>query len=205
MWPRGGITRRATSFSLRPEIDWPLSVDLIVWPSIFQYQGANVAARYLPLSGWIDAQPLDFPHQVLDLWQDPAAMIRTFQAGAPASAIARDAVAVAIEVMSDPGGFAGSHWGPLFDSDRAAATAPDDWDFLGYDVADEGMVSGLSNCGYDKKTKPDVVKRVAAALNDAGLFDALDAARSFRAECDVRVKEHSPFHVYALYRRPQAL
>ena len=192
-------------FLLRPEIAWPLSVDPMVWPSIFQYQDANVAARYLPLSGWIDAAPADFPHQVLDLWQDPDAMVVAYRSGAATSPIARDAVPVAIEVLTDPGAFAGGHWGPLFDSQAAARTAPDDWVLLGYDVADEGMISGLANCGYDDAAKPDVVRRVVADLNDAGLFDALDAAKAFRTEADARVPEHSPFHIFALYRRPEPL
>lgn len=188
-------------FLLRADIAWPLSVDLMVWPSIFQYQGASVAARYLPLSGWIDVEPADFPHRVLDLWQDPAAMIAAFDSAAPTSAIAKDAIPVAIEVVSEPGAFANSHWGPLFAPDRGSLRASANWRFLGYDVADEGMVSGLSNCGYDQSEKPDCAKRFSGGLNDTGLFDALEPAREFRAEADERVKEHSPFHVYALYRR----
>lgn len=74
------------------------------------------------------------------------------------------------------------------------------WLRLGFDVADESMLSGLSNCGYDA---PDVDAwrvRWAPHLNRFHLFDEPRMAASFRLASDDRVPEHAPFFVFGLYR-----
>ncbi len=79
---------------------------------------------------------------------------------------------------------------------------PDEtWTLLGYDVADSGFTSGLSNCGY----RPDIddvesLRRDwGPKLNERGLFDALEHADEFRRVSDARIPEHAPFFVFALY------
>lgn len=71
--------------------------------------------------------------------------------------------------------------------------------FLGYDVADEGMVSALSNCSYLDEDKLRAKKDFGWAINKHGLIGEFEIAEKFVAFSDSRVPEHAPFYVYGLY------
>ncbi len=70
---------------------------------------------------------------------------------------------------------------------------------LGYDIADDVFLSGLSNCGYTEEETAMLRSTWAARLNRFHLFDQLDAASEFKALTDARVPEHAPFFVFGLY------
>lgn len=73
---------------------------------------------------------------------------------------------------------------------------------LGYDVADGDLPGGLSNCGCsDGETQR--LAPFAAALNEHHLFAHRAIAEAFAANCDERVREHAPFFVYEMRRRPR--
>lgn len=72
---------------------------------------------------------------------------------------------------------------------------------LGYDVADEVMTSGLSNCGYSDREKERIRSTWAGRINAFHLFDDADLALEFRALTEARVPEHAPFFVFGVYRR----
>lgn len=71
--------------------------------------------------------------------------------------------------------------------------------FLGYDVADSGMTSGLSNCGYTENDLKYCQVQYLPFLNQHGLFDDFDVAVDFLDYTNRRVVEHTPFYVYSLY------
>jgi hypothetical protein len=81
-------------------------------------------------------------------------------------------------------------------------TAPSkSWSLLGYDIADHGCLSGLSNCGYG----PDRDRWAAswgAVVNEYHLVtDGAKADALARATND-RVPEHAPFAAFGLYLVP---
>jgi hypothetical protein len=88
---------------------------------------------------------------------------------------------------------------------RAATIQPalpdEAWDLLGYDVADEWLLSVLTNCGFDKLTEDveAIRKKYVPALNAYHLFDALEPATEFRMLSDERVQEHAPFFVFGIW------
>lgn len=69
---------------------------------------------------------------------------------------------------------------------------------LGYDVADEWMVSGLMNCGYSPQQLHDL-ERFSSRLNRYHLFHDPAAALEFARLSEERVREHAPFYVYGIY------
>ena len=77
------------------------------------------------------------------------------------------------------------------------------WEFLGFDVADEWLLSGLSNCGYGDDAEP-LRREWAGHLNGHHLFDNLDKAIEFEALTDKRVEEHAPFFIYGIYSIPKS-
>lgn len=74
------------------------------------------------------------------------------------------------------------------------------WKFLGYDIADQAMLSGLSNCMYNEKEINILQSVWSPHLNEHHLFNDIACAVKFRTLTELRVPEHAPFAVYGLYR-----
>jgi hypothetical protein len=85
------------------------------------------------------------------------------------------------------------HWAAV------ARSMPSPTKFLGYDVADIGRISGLSNCAYVPDEREALRSEWGPKLNDHHLFTQLEPARAFRRLTDARVPEHAPFYVYGIY------
>jgi hypothetical protein len=73
------------------------------------------------------------------------------------------------------------------------------WSFLGYDVAGDVELSGLSNCGYDGEGVDALRTTWSPRLNEHGLIENLDDALELRTITDARVPEHAPFGVIGLW------
>ncbi|WP_224241108.1 hypothetical protein [Hyalangium gracile] len=74
----------------------------------------------------------------------------------------------------------------------------EDWELLGFDIADAGLLSGLSNCGYEQATVAELRASWAPLLNEHHLFTEVNQALAFRELTDRRVPEHAPFFVCAI-------
>lgn len=77
-----------------------------------------------------------------------------------------------------------------------------DWTFIGYDICDGAMLSGLMNCGYEGRNA--LRAEWSQRLNQWHLFESLVDARNFCAMTEQRVPEHAPFRLVAVYVRPAA-
>jgi hypothetical protein len=73
-------------------------------------------------------------------------------------------------------------------------------ELLGYDVADYGLIGGLTNCGYSPDEAASLVPTWAPLLNKWHLFDNADDATAFATVKDTRVPAHAPFYVYGIYQ-----
>lgn len=165
---------RRELYLLRPEVKRPLSVDALVWPSVFE--GTD-----------------EWRGPVQDLWDDLERMNRKLQA---LPRMPRWRIAVAWVPEDDPGRSA------VFPS--VPETWPDvpdaGWSILGFDVADGMHFSGLSNCEYEPSERAIFRRSWAGELNEHHLFENPATARAFREATDARVPEHAPFFVYCLLR-----
>lgn len=185
---------RRSSFLLEPAVEWPLSVDQWVWPSVFVDVAASRVRRD-PLAHLQIAPDLsDYRQQAIGLWTSACAMKAAMAA---ADAMGR-AVCIAIEVLTEKGLERDPDW-----RDRLGGIAPPvpagvNWYRAGFDVADIGYVSGLSNCGWIAEEEVPLKRRWAPLLNEHGLFSDLGVALDFRAEMDERAPEHAPFFVYRI-------
>ncbi len=64
---------------------------------------------------------------------------------------------------------------------------------LGYDIADEGMVSALSNCSYSSEDKFLAKIFFGKEINSHGLIAEFEAAKKFADFSNSRVPEHALF------------
>lgn len=162
---------RRNGYLMKPQISFPLSVDPVVWP------------RALPTSG-------DGP---LGLWLD----LSVFEAEQAVDAGARIAIGVAFQTVDEEiKRYLASYVAPC-----RPLTPEVSWPFLGYDVADSALISGLSNCGFVSGLDDSAALQAewASRLNDHGLFVEWTDAAVFRKEIGIRLPEHAPFFVFGLW------
>lgn len=175
---------------LRPEIELPFSVDTNIWPSCFlYYPHFGTAARNPPL--------IETPQESgSDFWLSLTQMRRVLaENGRTAILIAVDLLAPESLTFSD---FASAN--------ICSATEPADVSdgsiCLGFDVADSGFWSGLSNCGFSEAERTELRPKWQDKINDFGLLKSEQDALEFRELSDARGPEHAPFWVFRLSRLP---
>jgi hypothetical protein len=198
---------RRERYLLRPEIEWPLSIDSMVWPSIFESPGEIQlpgAENWWPeRPPTIVAEPVNKRYdQFMDLWPELGEMLEVFREHASPGACG---VPIAMDLVEDTRPESTPSSWASFDTEVSVQARPADWAFLGYDVCDFGWISGLSNCG----SAPDEMHRLSRdwkdRLNEFGLFMSATDAGEYCEVTDRRVPEHAPFRVFALYRAPEDL
>jgi len=167
---------RRDLYLLRRDVQKPLSVDSTVWPSLFP----------------VDLPEWRGPNQ--GLWDD---LSRLRASLGQRSSQAHWTVAVSwvsIDGFSKPSPSAGPYREPM----TPPAIDPA-WRRLGFDVADAGLTSGLTNCGYLQTEVAGLRASWASDLNEHHLFTDVAKAFAFRDLTDRRVPEHAPFFAYALW------
>ena len=189
-------TKRREVFLLRPEIAWPKSVDQSVWPAVLRLPGdVDLGAH-----GVVDVEPVDVRQNALDVWRDLGSLERALgRHGAESSW--RIVMITALTEQAIPLDHA---WMFAVEEPAQTVDADDEWEFLGYDIADASMTSALMNCGFQPDERSDLRRGWADKLNTHGLFPSLDDARAFRSLSDTRITEHAPFFVFALHTRTGA-
>lgn len=183
--PVNWTEKRKKDYLYRLDVFKPLSVDTLVWPNIFEQDSRQVRSEQFNFQKtW---------SSLLDLQNAVAWAVQKNQARAWCT------IAITLLLnLSDQDNRAPlpSH-SPLICPDHCNA----DWVLLGYDVADQYMLSGLSNCGF--LPQEDDIQHLrdcwAKYLNKFHLFDDEKRATEFRYFSNDHVKEHAPFFVFGLW------
>jgi hypothetical protein len=186
-------------YLLRPEIKWPLSVDQMAWPSFFRYSKSR-GPGYLKLEETIDVTPSNTRHGALELWPSLEEM-RACISQQPVKP-RKKGIEIAVMLLADEPSLSREYWRAVLDPPLSPNEPPKGWEFLGYDIADEYMLSGLTNCGYSEDEKSSLKQKWSNRLNEFGLLTTLEDASEFKKITDQRVPEHSPFFIYSLFSAP---
>jgi hypothetical protein len=197
MWDRA----HRDQFLLSPDVNWPLSVDPSVWPSVFYSKIFR------------DATQLNYGHIEVDpsidggeYWLNLEEMKKHYEVNNLPSS---DGVFVCIQLHSETSLIGPNVLYKKGDSqfglslpDTIPSEVPAGSSLLGYDIADSSWISGLSNCEYSASEKRQLTPAWSQRLNSFGLLDVLDDALKFRHVCDLRVPEHAPFWVFGIFQLP---
>lgn len=193
-----GASRRR-QYLLREDVRKPLAVDTMVWPSLF---GEGLPEFEREALGLNDVDPPAWRGPNQNLWQDLQKM-RTYLASLK-GATEKARWIIGVSWFSDDGVSKQSTSGGPYLLDSLPSTPAADWKLLGFDIADSGFVSGLSNCGYLDAERVEARKRWGYHLNEFHLIDDLKHAFAFRDFSNQRVPEHAPFFVYGVWLLPPA-
>jgi hypothetical protein len=182
------------NYLLNRNIQWPLSVDTMIWPSYFSFSGYLSGFR---TDEMIDVNPLSTRQEALRLWENHNEMKTVFSQRFGQNE--KKGVQVAVILLAENPRSTNEYWHAVLDPPMILNDIPKEWQLLGHDVADEYMTSGLSNCGYKEEDRKTLEKKWSQCLNKYGLIRNLDDALRFLQVTDRRVPEHAPFYVYVLY------
>lgn len=173
---------RRSTFLLRDDVSRPLSVDQQVWASSLPEAAPN--QWHGVLNHWSDLDALSGVARSLGLATQPLTCFI--------------AVTIVWALLSNAERY---DWATKRLDQTAPASLGPEWQVLGYDVADQWLTSGLSNCGYVGSERAEWRSRWANRINGAHLFDDPAEAGLFAKATNERVSEHAPFFVYGLFRR----
>jgi hypothetical protein len=208
-WKRPDLKGRELLF-IRPEVSSPISVDRLICPSVFQPEIQRTPEMDLFLTRFPHSLPverttlqtsrdwLDSDVNTLGLWIDVHRMLRWLGERPDVKQSVR--LTVAIAVFLDNVSVLAPLWQAVSHEGVTPSTVPPEWTTLGYDVADEGQVSALSNCQFEEDDMVEARRRWREHINESGLFDNASVAAEFVNSANERVPEHAPFYVYEILR-----
>lgn len=175
VWPpvSDWAAERRRTYALRDQVEGYCSVDRAVWPS----RVSAAVGPGLTSQGWADS-----------------AGLAEVMPSAPGEGWVRVAMTLFLDLRDDESGF----WQVLPEPTEWNPSGTE-WSCLGYDIADAGLVSGLSNCGYSQAEKESLGASWASAINKLHLFEAPSRADSYTETTAQRVREHAPFYVFGLH------
>jgi hypothetical protein len=174
--------QRRERFLFRLDVLRPLSTDTIVWPSLCD-NDLRIASSPGHQDLWSDLQRLQSCTSALD------------------RSIRRHCYIIAITLHLSEGDEAEQNYWQAQVTYTTPSTRQEGWSFLGYDVSDRWLLSGLSNCGF-VPPEDDVQalrQQWGNKLNAYHLFDELKHAIEFKGFSNRRVVEHSPFFVFGIW------
>lgn len=183
-----------SSYLMVPSVEWPLSVDASVWPSLFddpevERRRGNPLSRFL-----IPPDRSDFRQQAIGLWSSESAMERAVRV----ASASEWGIPIAIELFTERGYERDPDWRVRIEGIGDCVSERAEWYRAGFDVGDIGFVSGLSNCGWLAEEELALKRRWAPYINTHGLISELGVAQDFRADMDERAPEHAPFFVFGI-------
>jgi len=203
-WPE----ERKRRFLLRRDIVKPLSTDILVWRSVFDVEQTLNRPQWTgPIQElWEDLATLQaymdtaWSERTLPYWiiavtlqEDVCESEDLLEWYARASNIIDDTVPGVLPLSGDL-----LEWYARASSIIPALRDPA-WAFLGYDVSDKWLLSGLSDCGTNETEIQILRDTYASDLNEHHLFDAIKPAVDFMHVSDERVRAHAPFFVFGIW------
>ena len=176
-WIARGQPKHRHTFFLRDDIQQPYSVDEAVWPQL-PHLAADVPA-------WFGPQRQS--------WDSLSAMDQYVNAhGGYTASTMRIGISLILATELE-----GWNWGEQLELEIEVSDLKGK--LLGYDVANQYLLSGLSNIGYSEADLAQLKPVWSPYLNEHHLFTDVDKAHEFKVLTSDRVKEHAPFFVFGLY------
>jgi len=189
--------KRRSMFLLDANTKWPLSVDNNVWPSVFHYSFIESEFPNCQDMEKIMVKSKDTMNWALELWKEKDKMVEYYCH--ERECMQENIVIIAETLVTRFIPTIDSYWQMALDMPVKSLEDISGWEFLGYDIADQDGLSGLTNCGYEKEESELLRILWSTRLNEYGLIKNIGDAEEMLALSDKRISEHSPFYIYGIY------
>jgi hypothetical protein len=184
-------------YLIDPKVPVPLSVDRLVWPSRFRMAGSEPP----PITRTDDIlvpRNQDTAHfEAFDVWPSFGMM---FLHHKPTP---KDDVAIAIGLVEERAYGASfqpdSWWRAAYPTGFPESQLDPAWTLLGFDAANSGMLSALTNCGRTGALADSVRAAWGGRLTDHGLLREAADAVEFAEEANRWAKEDGPFYAFSIH------
>ena len=177
---------------LRPEILVPRSVDPAVWPTVFDYSATEPVALGIDRSKGLVTVPRG-TGCVGRFW------LRQDEMKGRLAASGRRAECITVELFIPEDSDVTTVPSPLVYSEKEPSVVSKNAMLLGYDVANLGPLSGLTNCGYTYREFFELEPVWSKRINGYGLIQELPAAFEFLSITNNRAEDHGPFFVFGIH------
>lgn len=164
-------TARRSDYLLRPEIIRPVSVDRIVWPSLLT-----------------DETP---PFGLLTTLDEVVRSMKELE-----RSVGGEPTLIGIFGFPNRECTIPAAWSMAVGTQPTPECIHGVTKDLGFDVADEFMLGGLSNCKITPEERGRICESWIRKVNMYGLLEDLESASMVKTVYDLLVPEHSPFYVY---------
>ncbi len=172
---------------LREDVKRPLSTDYLVWPTVFDlYESRQLSGP-------------THEGSIQDLWSNLDELERCLRSRrTPAS---QHCWIIGVTVIADVNDTDKARMSSIAKSPTEPPMVSETWKFLGYDVSDRWLLSGVSNCLHNGMPEFRELKaQWKTCLNSFHLFTDLCDATGFKTVIDQVVQRHAPFSVFGLWR-----
>lgn len=177
-------TERKENWLLRSDVARPLSTDCMVWPSVFDVDDRLIRPEWVGL--------------VQDMWNSLAALGECLDEQWKSGWKPCRIIAVTLDMRTCTDGEM-QQWQDVLDP-TSPSELDQTWEFLGYDVADRWLLSGLSNCTDSGESDFVALRaRFGPKLNPNHLLSKKEDALEFKSVSNDRVPDHAPFYLYKLW------
>lgn len=191
--------RERELFLIRPNTPCPLSVDNLVWPTRFRMEHMPPGPLSAPDDILLRPSTKTRYFDLFGLWDDLNEMISEYKptiagdCGLAVGLVFPEHSAFEKSVIQD------SWWQAINGCSVRPSTRREKWELLGYDVANSGYTSALSNCGRQPRDRNEAESKWGACLNDFGLFKAVPDAIRFCEASNKTLTSDGPFYVFELF------
>lgn len=162
---------RRYDYLLRPETTRPVSVDRMIWPSLLTNEAP--------------------PFGLLTTLDELVRSIEELERSAGG-----ELTLIGVYGFPNRESTVPAAWSMAMGTQRTSECIHGVSTDLGFDVADEFLLSGLSNCQLTPEERGRICERWSQNVNMYGLLDDLESALRVKTVYDRLVPEHSPFYVY---------
>lgn len=178
---------RKNEYLLRDDVKRPLSTSYGVWPTVFGFN-AGIQMGGPDHSGFVQ-----------DLWSNLDELVKAVQLEWSSAPKRHWVIAVTL-LWGECNQEVRKTWASVFEPVFPPAPSSE-WQFLGYDVSDRYLLSGLSYCLSSRLPDFSRLKgEWGVHLNEYHLFEDRRKAVDFRSMIDGLIDQHAPFSIYGLWR-----
>lgn len=180
-----------------PTVPVPLSVDRTVWPSRFRMQDAE-PPPITRLDDILVPRNDDTAYfEAFDLWPSFGWMFMHHKESAAGDCAV--AIGLVEERAYGPGFNPDSWWRAIYPTAFPASQLDPAWPLLGFDAANSGMLSALTNCGRTGPLADATRQTYGSRLTEHGLLKEEADAVKFAEEANRWAQGDGPFYAFAIY------